>query len=157
MIRLRHIERRADAGFTLLEMLVVLALLGLVAAVAMPLLRGGAETGLIERTAYRLSADLSAMRLEAIRHNTETALDFDLKSNTYRGGRRLAPRLLPPQLAVVVEAARLPSSGQGAASIRFYPDGSASGGRIVIGQGSRQRVVAVDGLTGLSRVYRPSP
>jgi general secretion pathway protein H len=156
MIGLRHEEYRADAGFTLLEMLVVLALLGLLVAVAMPLLRGGAETGLIERTAYRLSADLSAMRLEAIRRNTETALDFDLASNTYRGGRRLAPRLLPPQLAVTVEAARLPSGGRGA-SFRFYPDGSASGGKIVIGQGNRQRVVAVDGLTGLSRVYRPAP
>ena len=147
-------DRKSEAGFTLLEMLVVLGLLGLLVALSTPLLRGGVQAGLVERTAYRLSADLSTMRLAAIRHNTETALDFDLASSTYWGDNRLAPRFLPAQIEVVIDAPRSTVGARTLVSFRFFPDGSASGGRIVIGQGGQQRVITLDRLTGLPRVSR---
>ena len=43
---------------------------------------------------------------------------------------------------------------QGIARIQFYPDGSSSGGRIIIGQGHQRRAVAIDVLTGRAMVSR---
>ncbi len=148
--------RASQAGFTLLEMLVVLGLLGLIAAVSMPLLRGGADTGLIERTASRLAADLSTLRGAAIKLNVESHLDIDLSANCYSGTPRLAERPLSAGVPITVQDAGVGSGGSKQASIHFFPDGSSSGGRIVIGSGGQSRIVTVDRVTGLIRVSRAS-
>jgi general secretion pathway protein H len=144
----------AQSGYTLLEMLVVLGLLGLLAAVSMPLLRGSAETGLIERTAARLAADLSAMRNAAIKLNIDTRLDIDLAANQYWGTPKLTPRPLPAGLPITVKDAG-PRQSQGQlATIQFFPDGSSGGGRIVVGVGGQSRTLTIEPLTGLVRLQR---
>ncbi len=142
----------SQAGFTLLEMLVVLGLLGLIAAVSMPLLRGGAENGLIERTAARLAADLTTLRVAAIKQNTEAHLDIDLAVNRYWGTPRLGLRPLPAGIPIAVKDTG--ATAASLASIRFFPDGSSGGGRVIIGSGGQSRIVSIDRLTGLIRIKR---
>jgi general secretion pathway protein H len=143
----------AQSGYTLLEMLVVLGLLGLIAAVSMPLLRGGGETGLIERTAARLAGDLAAMRVVA-KHNTVARLDIDLASNRYWGTPKLPPRPLPAGIPITVSAAGAGMATAQSASIQFFPDGSSGGGRITVGAGAQRQVLTVEPLTGLIRLRR---
>ena len=122
-----------QAGYTLLEMLVVLGLLALIAAVSMPLMRGGAETGLIERTAARLAADLMAMRTAAIKRNIDTRLDIDLAANRYWGTPKLSARPLPAGIPIAIKGGRTAVAATSVASILFFPmaapgvDGSPSG------------------------------
>ncbi len=143
-----------EAGFSLLEMLVVLGLLGLIAAVTMPMLRGGAEAGLVERTAFRMAADFMTMRTLAIHDNTETGIDFDLKSNTYWGSTRLAPWSVPAQLEVDVQTPLVATAPRSIVHFQFFPDGSSNGGRILIGHGRNRRTLTIDWLTGQARVSR---
>jgi len=143
-----------QAGYTLLEVLVVLGLMAMITAVSMPLLRGGADTGLIERTASRLAADLTTTRIAAIKQNIETHLDIDVAANSYSGTPHLSPRPLPPAVPIHVTADTGRASSSTVASIRFFPDGGSAGGRIMIGAGNQCRIITIDRLTGLIRIRR---
>lgn len=124
-----------DRGFTLLEMLVVLAVLGLVAGLVVA--RGPMRSaGLDARTAAnQLAGVLRAARSEAIATDRPVAVLIDGVAGTVRIGpgppRSLGATLLPPARPIV-----------------FAPDGSSAGGRIGVAAGPVRRQVAVDWLTG---------
>ena len=135
------------AGFTLIEVLVVLAILAfsfvLVAGYRPPWSRGLE----IDATAAMLAADLRLARSEAIAANRPAAFELDVEGRRYRGGS--APiRALPARLAV--ELLTISGERQSSVSgrIRFHPDGSSTGGRIVLADGSRRVAIGVDWLTG---------
>ncbi len=135
------------AGFTLIEILVVLAILGfalvLVAGYRAPWSRGYE----VETTAAELAAQLRLARSEAIVSNHPAALEIDLPGHRYRLGSG-TPRHLPAALSITlltVAGERL-SAHDG--RIRFNPDGSSTGGRIVLAEGARRVAVGVDWLTG---------
>lgn len=142
-------RRRASgaAGFTLLEMIVVLVVLGLslvlVTGYRPPWSRGFD----IDTTAAELASQLRLVRSEAIAGNRAVALELDLPGRRYRPGTAAA-RPLPRGLAI--ELLTITGERQDAAdgAIRFHPDGSSTGGRIVLADESRRIAVGVDWLTG---------
>jgi general secretion pathway protein H len=138
---------RGAAGFTLIEMLVVMAILGLslvlVAGFRPPWSKGLA----IDATAAELAAQLRLVRSEAIAGNQSAALVVDLAARSYRGGGA-APRPLPPGLAVELVTVAGERQTGALGGIRFHPDGSSTGGRIVLADGARRVAVGVDWLTG---------
>ena len=121
--------RRAERGFTLIEMLVVLAVLALISSLAFP----AVERAFARERFRAAGADLE-MRLHAAR---DTAI-------TRGQVTRFDPGAVPQGLALAG-----PRTG-----IVFYPDGSATGGQLVLGavagEGTapRQFRLAVDGATG---------
>lgn len=144
-------RRRAQnvAGFTLLEMMVVVAILGALAVVAVPRLELGRGPRLRAAT-HAVAADLRLLRDEAIRRAspatlTATATGYLLQP---AGGARA----LPVGMALETAAATpmlLPDAGD---EITFFPDGSSTGG-VVLLHGSngaaRIRVRAMDGRVRL--------
>lgn len=70
---------RIHAGFTLLEMLIVLGIMGILFALGIPMLR--------PPSAYLFASDLKAMiqqaRYEAIKRNTPVAIVWDSANQTY--------------------------------------------------------------------------
>ena len=60
----------------------------------------------------------------------------------------LAVDALPKELDLKVYTAQTEVSSESKAAIRFYPDGSSTGGRITVASGERKYVVDVDWLTG---------
>jgi len=135
------------AGFTLLEMLVVLAVLGLsivlVAGFRPPWSRGFD----LDATAGELASQLRLVRSEAIAHNGPTAFELDLASHRYKPGAA-GVRSLPPGLQIELVTVAGERQGAAAGGIRFHPDGSSSGGRIVLADRSRRVAIGVDWLTG---------
>lgn len=112
-------------GFTLIEMLVVLTVLGLVAALLAGTMGRGSEGLARQKAAQALRAAFAEARLEA-RRTGRTA--------------RVDPAALVERSALVDPAFPLPGGG-----IAFYPDGSSSGGVVRLGEA---RLLAVDWLTG---------
>ena len=144
MIRLpRHLR-----GFTLLELLVVLFLLGLVYALAAPALDAGA-TGLRMKSAARqVAAGLRKARGVAVAGRREAVLALDVEQRSFSVTGDPKTYELPKALDFALFTAQSEVLTGQAANIRFYPDGSSTGGRVTISAGESKQIVDVDWLTG---------
>ena len=145
---------RRDRGFTLLELLVVLAVLSLVLAIGVPRLINALPGVDTRRAASDLAATLKDTRFLAIRRNLETAVVLDPTGRRYAVAGDREVHSLPAGLQVSMTVAGEVQDGSGAGRISFYPDGSSSGGRISLRQGGQTYQVDVDWLTGRVRLQR---
>ncbi|MCJ2070453.1 prepilin-type N-terminal cleavage/methylation domain-containing protein [Methylobacterium sp. J-030] len=120
-----------DAGFTLVEMLVTLAIIGLAAGLAAQF-AGGFDAG---RRAGRLSGMIAAaiglLHAEALRSGRTTRLAFEPESGRFLSSRAGAAPIPTAPLPIRVETAGAEAGLP--PEIRFLPDGGSSGGRILIG------------------------
>lgn len=119
----------AEAGFTLIELLVVLTLVALLAGVALPRL----DTLLapsIERTTRRVALAIRDQRTVAMLSGRMVTLT----------GAAVVPML--PAGTVVEEA--IPAEE----GVVFFPNGTSTGGRIVLAAHDGRRAVDIDWLTG---------
>ena len=142
-----------SAGFSLVELLVVLLLIALVSGLASLALRDGGQAAL-EREALRLSALLEAGRAEA--RASGVAVRFELASPGSDVAFRfvgLPPESLPaghwldPEVKARIDGAR---------ALRLGPEPLIGAQRITLTLGDRERVLATDGLAPFS-VQDPAP
>ena len=139
---------RAQRGFTLVELLVVFALLALVMALV-PI----AFDRLRESTQYRdavrgVLTDLRQARYRAISEGREVRFQVDLAQRNY-GVEGRALRSLPEPLRVRTTVAGIELAPDRTASIRFLPSGGATGGTVEILRPSGAGVrLTVDWLSG---------
>ena len=134
-------------GFSLIELLVVLAVMGFVLVLFVGYKPPWSNTLNLRGTAAELAAGLRLARSEAIAHDRPVVLAVDLAGHRYRVGGA-PPHRLPPQLTVALLTVNGEKRDTTNGDIRFNPDGSSTGGRIVLADGARRVAVGVDWLTG---------
>lgn len=146
-------RRRGGAhGFTLLEMLAVILLIGIAAAAVAVAVTQGLASARIGAASGELAAALRATRTQAIVHGRQQTFQLDIRDATYQGadGREVH---LPKGMQLGITSAASDQAANGVARIRFFPDGSSTGGRITLQSGRRQWHVNVSWLTGAVSVF----
>ena len=135
----------AERGFTVIEILAGLLLLALATSVALPALTSG--SGAEVRSAARMvAAGLRQARDRAMTTNRDAIMELDVRRrNMVLGGRS---RQLTGDLRVMLLTARRERIDAGRGAIRFFPDGSSTGGRVTLAAGAQTFLVDVDWLTG---------
>lgn len=139
-------------GFTLLEMLAVIILIGIAAAAVSISVAHGLASARINAAAGELAASLRATRTQAIVHGEQRVFEVDTSGETYRGADKRDIRL-PKGLELSITSAASDQSAGQIARIRFFPDGSSTGGRITLRSGQREWHVNVSWLTGAITIF----
>jgi general secretion pathway protein H len=139
---------RSPRGFTLIELLVVLAMLALVVVLVPPSFERLRESMQYRDTLRRVLGDLRTARQQAVGQGREVRFSIDLQARRF--GVEGQPQTdLPESLEIRFTAAQIETSAQQGTSIRFHPQGGATGGTVELvrasGAGTR---VTVDWLSG---------
>ena len=135
-------------GFTLLEVLVVLALLAMIYALVPPMVNIGGSTAELKAGARQVAAGLRKARSQAIVSRDEATLTLDVEARNFWLSGEGKPRSLPRQAEIGVFTSQGEVVDAATAAIRFYTDGSSTGGRVTLAMGERKLHVDVDWLTG---------
>ena len=136
------------SGFTLVEMVVVLALAALLMLLVPPLFSKGLAGAGLKAASAQVAGGLRRARGQAIFRREEAPLFVNVDERTLRIGGQGSSIALDDRLTLSMVTARSEVVDAGEGIIRFYPDGSSTGGRVTLARGDRQRVVDVDWLTG---------
>jgi len=135
-------------GFTLVELMVALLIASLVAALALPALSGVVARAEVKSTAGKLAAALRETRAQAIRSRRETSLIIDIGEHRFRITGDRTHHAFDENLEVRLLSAVLGPSRPDIAEVRFFPDGTSSGGEITVTRGLKSYIVRVEWLTG---------
>lgn len=140
--------RVGQRGFTLLELLVVLVIAVLLVALVPPLLSGLSGGTELRGAARQLAAGLRFARNEAITRQREAVLTLDLAQHRFAVTGDPREIALPENLALHLYTAQSELLDQATGNVRFFPDGSSTGGAITVSGPKLAYRVNVDWLTG---------
>lgn len=135
------------AGFTLLELLVVLTIAGLLLAIVAPGLSDAVTSARLRVTARQIEAALRETRAAALRQAQPARLTVDAAGHGFATGSRNFVLPKGQSLSYAPFAGNLPNR-PAAPAVEFLSDGSSTGGALIISNGRNQTRVAVDWLTG---------
>ncbi len=139
-------------GFTLVELLVVFAILALVISVAPVALRRTLPGLELKAAARELADAFRDTRGIAVRENREAVLTIDVDERIYRVDRRSERRQIKNSITISLVTAASEAADGGTGRIRFFPDGTSTGGRVTLTQADRAYDLRVDWLTGRVRI-----
>ena len=143
----RHADS-AGAGFTLIEMLVVLTLMGLLVAVVIPMFGSGVSTTELKSDARAVAAGLRQARGQAIAQRGESVLMIDMGAHSFSVPPDPRVHKLAKDLELKLFTAQSDLVNDNVGAIRFFADGGSNVCRITLAAGARTFNVDVDWLTG---------
>ena len=97
------------------------------------------------------------MQSRAISTNEEQRLAIDVEAQRFASSVDPSPFQLPATIAIVFRTAGAMQLNETTGEIQFFPDGSSTGGQILLVGANALRVVTVDWLTGLVTIDDEAP
>jgi general secretion pathway protein H len=143
--------RKAAKGFTLIEMLVVLAIMALVVTLLTPMMRIGRSGADLRSARSEMLAAMRTARSTAISQNRTTAIVLDPVRGRYAEPNR--DHVLPNGMIMSWRALWPVAGHDDLGAIYFFPDGSASGGEIDLRTRNATSAVVVDWFSGYASAH----
>jgi general secretion pathway protein H len=135
-------------GFTLLEIVCVLAIVALLAAIVVPALPRGTSRARLESYAVEAAAMLKADRDAAIRNRRQIATQIDPPQRLVRSGATGRVIRLPQDVKFEAILAARCNQRPAGSTIRFFASGMSCGGAIALTRLGVGYQVRVNWLTG---------
>jgi general secretion pathway protein H len=138
----------SERGFALIEMLCVLAIIGMLAAIILPAIPRATSRAKLESYAVATAALLKADRSAALRRQIQVATQVDAASRSIRSGVSNRVIRLPSDVALDAVLASRCADRSAGRSIDFFPSGMSCGGVIALSRPGMGVEVRVNWLTG---------
>lgn len=145
--------QRKARGVSLLEMLLVVALLAAVSAVVAGAMTGGFAGIQLRSEAKRITAQLRYTRTQAIATGQPQRFTIDPQAHAWTAPNNRRGDI-PPKLRVRFIGARELQPRRGEGAIVFFPDGASTGGRVQLSVKQAAMNIDVTWLTGEVRLRR---
>jgi general secretion pathway protein H len=145
----RSLACRAERGFTILEVVISLAILSTLSATAMLSFSPGTDAAMVTADARNLASWMEQSRTRALLSRKPIKIEMDIEAGVLRIVGGDAPSRHFRSSGFPLDNAE---TGQAEPGIVFYPDGSASGGGLRLEHNGRRATIQVDALTGRVRL-----
>ncbi len=170
--------RNARAGMTFLEIMIVMVIVGIMASVTIPSLRGPYEFNKLRGGAREVVALMRYARSTAIMSEVEVPLEIDTEKDRFRLNLdKVAAKKKPEQRKAIREGSEAswrqlpkevvfaavyswddPKKDKSIAQIVFYPDGSASDSRVVLeNRDKKMMTIVLNRATALAEIRKGLP
>lgn len=140
-------------GFSLLEVIAVVALIAIASLLAVGVLGGGLERMQMRSAAKDIAANLRFTRAHALATGTPQRFTLDPVARTWQAPRDRSGRI-PERMEVEFTGAREAQARSGEGAVVFFDDGASTGGRVRLESGGARWDVDVAWLTGEVRIHR---
>lgn len=140
-------RRQGEKGYSLAELLVVLAIVALIAGLSLPLIRPKPKAIELQTIAQKIASSMRTVRSEAISSNLDKFISIDLQSRQY-WYREKQKQAIPSYISLSLLSAREETIQSNVGRIRFFADGGSSGGKLVLKYKNQSVTIAIDWLTG---------
>ena len=137
-----------EQGFALIEMLCVLAVIGLLAAIILPAIPRATTRAKLESYAVQTAALLKADRNAALRRQVQVTTQIDAEMRSIRSGVTGRVIRLPNDVSLEAMLASRCADRNAGRSIDFFPSGMSCGGVIALARPGMGFEVRVNWLTG---------
>jgi general secretion pathway protein H len=138
----------AEDGFTLLEIVCVVAIIALLAALILPAIPRGTSRTRLEAFALQTAALLKTDRLAAMQRKMRVATELDSISRSIRSGATGSSVVLPRDVGFDAVLATRCNQRAAGRTIDFFPSGMSCGGTIALSRPGGGFQVRVNWLTG---------
>jgi general secretion pathway protein H len=135
-------------GFSLLEMILVLVIGAGVFAIVLGVSPKGASSADLKASARALASGLRQTQSTAMATRRDATLTVDLEAREFNFTGSPRAHVLPTGIDMKLLTSQTEVESERKGAIRFYADGSSTGGRITVATGERHYFVDVDWLTG---------
>lgn len=137
-----------EHGFTLLEILFVFAIMALILAIVPPFLPRVIDSAHVRAAAWELSTALKKARKQAISRQQTVPVRLNVAERYYRVAQQQKDLKLPEEVVLSLTTAQSEQLDKQRGQIRFFPDGSSTGGQIKLSYNEREYRIDVHWLTG---------
>jgi len=140
-------------GISLIELIVVVVLIAAATALAASVMGAGLPGQQLRNASRELAAQLRYTRAQAIVTGKSQTFSIDARTREWQAPNRRHGQL-PREIKLVATGARIEQTRPDVVAIRFFPEGAATGGRIVVSRERAAWQIDVEWLTGEVTVKR---
>ena len=126
----------------------MLVIAGLILTITPPLFSRAMPGTQLKGAARQITSALKYARSHAVVTQQEAQFRLDVEQRFFEVSGRNKQISLPEDLEYRLFTARAEQISDSVGAVRFYPDGSSTGGRITLAYGDREYHVNIDWLTG---------
>ena len=143
---MKRFKNKTQSGFTILEMIISLALIGMLIGISAQLVRGPGGRIEIESSMRGLCRSLRASHALSMARNNDIIFRIDYNKHSYVSDG-IQERFLSKDIIMQAITSRYGAQSETLNTITFFPDGSSSGGDIFLTLGNYKAKISVNWLT----------